>query len=113
MSTYVDHIVEQLERVAPVTAKKMFGAVGLYADGPIFGIVDNDVLYFKVDDENRQQYLDASMPAFMPNGSTPMGYYQVPIEVIEDRSMLTVWMHGALEAARRAGERKAGRKTRR
>ncbi|MBC8144237.1 MAG: TfoX/Sxy family protein [bacterium] len=112
--SYVDYILEQLERVAPVTTKKMFGAIALYGDGPIFGVIDDDTLYFKVDDSNRQQYVDADSAAFMPVGQVSQNYYQVPAHVLEDSTLLADWMRGSLAVARAAPvkrKRRGGRKT--
>jgi DNA transformation protein and related proteins len=95
---YTDFILEQLGRVAPVTSRKMFGALGIYADGKIFACVDNDTLYFKVNDTNRQEYIDAGMPPFMPGGMS-MGYYQVPAAVLEDGRQLAAWMRDAIAVA--------------
>lgn len=99
---YADFIVDELEWVAPITTRKMFGAIALYADGPIFGIIDDDVLYFKVDDSNRQWYVDAGSEVFMPDKdpSKVMRYYQVPAGVLEDRHMLADWMNASITVAR-------------
>ena len=102
---YVDYVIEQLESVAPVTSRRMFGALGIYSDGLFFAIVDDDTLYFKVGDANRQEYLDAGMPAFMPGGQS-MGYHQVPAEVLEDTALLRGWMARSLEVARSAPSKK-------
>ena len=44
------------------TTRAMFGGHGLYVDGMFFGIVDDDVLYLRVDDANRAAFvaLDAA-----------------------------------------------------
>lgn len=103
--SYVDFILEQLSRVSPVTSRKMFGALGVYSDGKIFAIVDDDTLYFKVNDSNRQEYLDAGMPGFMPGGM-PMGYHQVPADVLEDDRKLGEWMRRAIAVAHAAKPKK-------
>ena len=55
-TSYRSFVLEQLERISPVTAKSMFGGVGLYRAGVFFGILAGDVLYLKVDDTNRPDY---------------------------------------------------------
>ena len=43
-----DYVLEQLGRVAPgVTGRAMFGGLGVYSEGRIFALVDDDVVYFK------------------------------------------------------------------
>ena len=101
---YIEYVLEQLNSVATVTTRKMFGLLALYADGPIFGIIDDGALYFKVDDTNRQQYLDEDGAAFMPGDDPfkPPLYYLVPARVLEDRDLLKAWMGASLEVAMRS-----------
>ena len=44
--SYRSFVMEQLERIAMITAKNMFGGVGLYADGYYFALIADDRLYF-------------------------------------------------------------------
>ena len=53
---YLDYAVDQLGCIGEVAAKRMFGGVGLYRDGFFFGLISGDLLYFKVDEENRPDY---------------------------------------------------------
>ncbi|MHC4112773.1 MAG: TfoX/Sxy family protein [Planctomycetota bacterium] len=63
---YLTYVIDQLECVGPVQARRMFGGAGLYFDGLFFALVADDVLYFKVDDSNRPDYESAGMGAFRP-----------------------------------------------
>jgi DNA transformation protein and related proteins len=110
---YLDYVVDQLGCVGQIAAKKMFGGVGLYHDGLFFGLIAVDLLYFKVDDENRRDYEAAGAKPFQPYGeeSSSMGYYQVPVGVLEDIDQLKVWARGAVAAAeRKALSRKTKKK---
>src|SRR5438045_7211029 len=49
-------VLDQLEEVGEVTARSMFGGVGLYHRGIFFGIIARDSLYLKVGDANRADY---------------------------------------------------------
>jgi hypothetical protein len=49
-SDYLDFVLEQLAPVGPLTSRKMFGGVGLYAQGLFFALIDDDTLYLKGDD---------------------------------------------------------------
>ena len=90
---YLTYVIDQLEYLGPVQSKRMFGGAGLYFEGLFFAIVADDVLYFKVDDSNRSDYETEGMEAFQPfpEKSSVMGYYQVPIEVLENKSTLRDW----------------------
>lgn len=100
---YLDYVVDQLGCLGQVVSKRMFGGVGLYFDGLFFGLIAGDVLYFKVDDENRPQYEAAGSKPFQPYGdeSYSMSYYEVPVEVLEDVDQLKQWARGAVAAAER------------
>lgn len=104
---YQRFVIEQLEPVAVITAKAMFGGVGLYADGTFFALMADDRLYFKVDDTNRPDFEAAGMEPFRPYGDDrAMQYYEVPIEVLEDGEALQQWSQKAIAVAQRARQRK-------
>lgn len=110
---YREFVVEQLERVTRVAAKSMFGGVGLYADGLFFALIDDDTLYFKVDDTNRRDFESVGMGPFMPfkDDSHVMQYYEVPADVLEDSPTLAEWVAKAVAVARsRRGARKPAKK---
>ena len=111
---YLDYVVDQLGCIGEITAKRMFGGVGLYRDGFFFGLIAGGVLYFKVDDENRPGYQAAGAKPFQPYGeeSYSMGYYEVPVDVLEDVDKLRVWASGAVAAAQRKAQRKTSSKRR-
>jgi DNA transformation protein len=89
----------------------MFGGVGIYAAELFFALLDDDTLYFKVDDVTRPQFEDRAMGPFRPYGETGevMQYYEVPADVLEDPEQLGAWVAAAIAVARRA---KGGRSRR-
>jgi DNA transformation protein and related proteins len=102
-------VLEQLARSAPeLRARNMFGGVGLYSGDLFFALMDDDVLYFKVDDGNRARFAERGMGPFQPGGEggEVMQYYEVPAEVLEDAEALASWMAEAVEVARRARAQK-------
>ena len=111
---YLDYAVDQLGCIGEVAAKRMFGGVGLYNDGLFFGLIAGDVLYFKVDDQNRPAYETAGARPFQPYGdeSYSMSYYEVPVDVLEDVDQLRIWATGAVAAAaRKVSSRKRKKKS--
>jgi DNA transformation protein len=101
--SYRDFVLEQLGRVAPVTARRMFGGVGIYAQGWFFALVAEDRLYFKVDDTTRRDFERLGMEPFRPFGdASAMGYYEVPADVMEDAVQLAPWMNKAINVAAKA-----------
>jgi DNA transformation protein len=96
-------VLDQLEELGDVTARSMFGGVGLYHRGLFFGIIARDILYLKVDGRNRSDYTRAGMKPFKPYRDRPgtMRYYAVPLEVLESPLDLAAWARKAVAAAER------------
>jgi DNA transformation protein and related proteins len=98
-------ILEQLGRsVQGIRARSMFGGVGIYGGELFFGLIDDDVLYFKVDDSTRPDYEARGMDPFRPFGEEDevMRYYRVPDDLLEDAEALGEWAEKAIMVARRA-----------
>ncbi len=85
-----------------VTVKKMFGGASIYYEGLIFGILADDILYFKVDDFNKSDYIMAGMKPFKPFDDKPMlmPYYEVPVDILENREQLAEWAMKSLMVSR-------------
>lgn len=95
-SEFHDYIIYDLLGDDPhITTRKMFGGYGLYQDGIIFGLIINDTLYFKVNEENKTQYESyGSKPFRYSNGTkeVSMSYHEVPEEILDDREQLFDWI---------------------
>lgn len=99
---YRTYIVEQLAALPALSTRRMFGGIGLYSGEWFFALIDDDVLFFKVDDANRADYESRRMKPFMPFPDRPsLGYFQVPAEVIEEADELTRWARRSVEVAQR------------
>jgi DNA transformation protein and related proteins len=106
--SYRTYVLEQLQAGGPIKARPMFGGVGLYREGVFFGLIDDDSLYFKVGELNRADFEHAGARQFQPygEGSYSMSYYEVPGDVLEDRSLLNDWVTKAIAVARNATAKK-------
>src|SRR3954468_15215261 len=104
---FLQYVLEQLERLGGVSSRRMFGAVGLYRDDVFFALIDDDTLYFKVDDSTRPDYASRGMEPFRPYGPDREGmqYYCVPAEILEDAEALGEWVQRATAVARQARKR--------
>ncbi|MBK7642536.1 MAG: TfoX/Sxy family protein [Planctomycetes bacterium] len=100
-SDFVEYVLRQLRILGLVAARPMFGAEGLYCDDRMFGIVDREVLFFKVSAVTRLDYVAAGMGPFTPLSSKkPMeGYYELPLDVLESPEKLREWGQKAFAAA--------------
>ena len=98
---YTAYVMEQFGRL-DVTSRKMFGGVGLYVGGLFFALIDDDVLYFKIDEQTQGDFEGRDSHGWIPPGATgPMGYMSVPSEVLEDPDELADWARKAAAVAAR------------
>jgi DNA transformation protein len=102
-NSYLTFVMEQLGGVPRLVTKRMFGGVGIYAGEAFFAVLDNDTLFFKVDDLLRPQFAERGMPAFQPiPGKAAMtGYFQVPPDVLEDSDELARWAAQSIDVGRK------------
>jgi DNA transformation protein and related proteins len=120
---FVEFVLDQLRDVEDVSVRRMFGGVGIYSGENFFGIIFRDILYFKVDDANRDDYVHAGMEPFKPYSDRPttMQYFSVPLPVLEDAAECGRWARRALAAGRNrskqprrtVGQKRTPSKTRR
>jgi len=110
---YLAYVIDQLSVLGGVTSRRMFGGVGLYRGEHFFGLIADDVLYFKVDDTNRPDYVREGMKSFRPFHDRPqyeMAYYEVPASALEEPETLADWARKSLAVAGRSDKRPARRK---
>jgi DNA transformation protein and related proteins len=101
-AAFLQYVLEQLERLRGITQRRMFGAVGLYCDDVFFAVIDDDTLYFKVDDTTRPDYASRGSTPFRPYKDKPevsMTYYTVPADVLDDSEELVSWARRSVAVA--------------
>ncbi len=108
--SYEAYVFEQLEPIEPVRVKRMFGGAGVYTRkaGLFVGIIADDRLYLKVDDNSRPDYAARGMGPFRPypgKDYAMSGYYEVPADVLEDVDELRAWFLRSLAIAKPSGSR--------
>ena len=112
-SEFVSHLLDMLESLGPVSAKRMFGGHGIYLDGLMFALVADDTLYLKVDDETRDAFLAARLEPFSyaKQGKIyQLSYHAAPADALEDSELMRDWARKAVGAAMRAAQTKKARK---
>jgi DNA transformation protein len=115
-SEFVSYVVESLQPLGPVSARRMFGGHGIYLDGVMFALIASDQLYLKVDDANRAAYEAAGLEPFTYTGKGApirMSYHEAPGEGFDDPEVLCAWAREAYAAALRARAARPGRAARR
>ena len=112
MSEFVEYLHEVFESFGPIQAKRMFGGYGIYHNDLMFGLVADDSLYLKADDETSGLFEAKGLEPFEydKNGKKmKMSYFQAPEEIFDDPDEAKAWAERAYEAACRA-KRPRGKK---
>ena len=116
--TFAEFLREQLAPLGRVTMRRMFGKTGVFCNGVMLGMMTDNTLYFRVDDDNREAFKEAA--AFVPlnyakRGSTiDLSFWRAPERLFDDPDEFVAWARAALSAARRVAEnrvRKAPKRT--
>ena len=106
---YITYLIDLLQIVGPVNAKKMFGGFGIFLEGLMFALVADNTLYFKVDTETEGAYKKKGMEKFVyykKGRPFSLSYYRAPDEVYEDNGEMKSWGHNAYTVALRAAVKK-------
>ena len=105
-SEYLDWLLEQLAPLGHLRVRAMFGAQGLYCDELFFAIIDDDVLFVKVDAVSRPVFEAEGLQPFtypMKDGSSStLSYYPLPDHALETPHELCNWAKKGIAAALRA-----------
>jgi DNA transformation protein len=105
---YLTFITDQLSEFGEFETKKMFGGVGFFRNGLMFGMISKSGFRLKVDEVNQPDYESLGMrPLESKDGKRKMPYWEVPESVIEDRHQFATWANKAVDASVRAKQNKS------
>ena len=108
-SEFVSYLMELLAPFGNTRARRMFGGHGIFRDELMFGLVADETLYLKADDENREEFEARGLERFVYyKKGKPMylSYYQAPEEALDNSGDMLVWAEKSFAAAIRSGTRK-------
>ena len=103
---------DQLAPLGHITMRRMFGKIGVFCDGFMLGMVRDNTLYFRVDDDNRVAFKEAQ--SFPPlnyekkGGTIDLSFWRAPERLFDEPDELVTWARAALGAARRVAAKRAG-----
>src|SRR5205085_1066765 len=96
-------LLDELAPIGPVSARRMFGGIGLFHGPMMFGLVLREELYFKVGETNRPDYEAAGEAPFSYDTKhgrrTITSYWSCPAELLDDPDGLRDWARKAVEVA--------------
>jgi DNA transformation protein and related proteins len=113
---FTAYVLELLFPLGPVSARGMFGGVGLFHNGTMFGLIVREELFLKVGDTNRPAYEAAGEGPFTyetKHGTHTLGsYWRCPPDLLDEAEAFQAWARQAVEASLIAagGKPKARRK---
>ena len=99
---YAAYVVDKLAGLGEVHGRAMFGGYGIFHEGLMFALISDGVLYFKVDDSNREMYETAGSSKF-PHG---ISYWEVPTDIFEDTARLNEWANISIGVAQTKAKKK-------
>ncbi|MBE9560546.1 MAG: TfoX/Sxy family protein [Proteobacteria bacterium] len=102
---FVNYVVDLMQLIGPVMAKRMFGGHGIFLDGLMFGLIADGILYLKADKGNETEFIDRGLEAFKyskKGKEYSMSYYQAPDEALEDSEVMNHWANTAYNTALKA-----------
>jgi DNA transformation protein and related proteins len=108
--SFAEFLREQLAPLGHVTLRRMFGKTGVFCDALMLGMVRDNTLYFRVDDESRETFREAE--AYPPlnyakkGGSIDLAFWRAPERLFDEPDELLTWARAALAAAARVAARR-------
>ena len=105
MNDFIPHVLELLAPLKDVRSRKMFGGYGIYRKDVMFGLVADDVLYFKADHQTIPDFEELGLAPFLyekKGKPVSMSYYQVPDDTLDSSQDLCAWAQKAYTVALRA-----------
>ena len=99
-------VVDQMAGFGPITQKRMFGGLAFYHNGLIFGMVIDDALFLKADDQSKQRFEAENLKPFTYQHKSgkeiAMAYWRAPERCLDDPEEMTQWCGLAFQAALRS-----------
>lgn len=107
---FAEFLREQLAPLGRITTRRMFGKTGVFCRGLMLGIVSDDTLYLRVDDQNRALFREAEAApplSYVKKGVTiDLAYWPLPDRLLDEPEEFLTWARAALTAARRVAARR-------
>ena len=107
---FAEFLREQLAPLGRISMRRMFGKTGVFCDGFMLGMVRDNTLYFRVDDDNRAEFKEAeSFPPlnYEKKGDTiDLAFWRAPERLFDEPDELVTWARSALAAAQRVGAKR-------
>lgn len=92
------------------TSKSMFWWYAIYKDAKVFSLFIDDIIYFKVWDNNRLDYERYKSKPFTYYKKSwvvwIMSYFELPEDILENRDELDIWIEKSLQVESKTSKKK-------
>lgn len=110
-AAFAEFLREQLAPLGRITMRRMFGKTGVFCDGVMLGMVADNTLYVRVDDQNRETFKEAATSPplnYAKRGAIiDLAFWRVPEPLFDEPDELLAWTRAALAAAHRVAAQRA------
>lgn len=112
---FPDLLVDLFEPVGSVSFRKMFGGIGVFRQGLMFGLVADETLYLKADEASAIAFKAEGCGPFVYDGKGKqivIQYWRLPERLYDEPDEFRQWALNAFGVAERANLEKPKRKGR-
>src|SRR5262245_1881625 len=111
--SFAEFLREAFATLGRVSMRHMFGKTGVFCDGLMLGMVRDDTLYLRVDDNNRATFGEAqSFPPlnYDKKGRTiDLSFWRAPERLFDEPNEFLTWARAALAAGREPARTASGK----
>jgi DNA transformation protein and related proteins len=108
-TTFADYVFDLLAPLGTLKIRKMFGGYGIYKDNIFFALIAENILYFKVAENNYSTYESYGSKPFSYEREnktvTLKNYWQVPVDILENQEKCIAWAEIAVKTAQQGKKR--------
>ena len=98
-SDFEDYLKDMFSPIDGVVFRRMFGGLGIFREKTMFGLVADDILYFRVDDEIVSDFEAEGSGPFVYDGKNKpieMPYWRAPEHLFDDPEDFVAWAEKVL-----------------
>ena len=102
---FIESLKDLLAFLPKVEVKRMFGGAGVYTDGLMFALADDDMLWLKSDEQSDPLFAAEGLEPFTfrdrKGEEMTMSYRHAPDAIWDDEAACRQWVQVALDATLR------------
>lgn len=100
---FIAFVQELFAPLGGIAVRPMFGGAGVYSKGVMFGLVHDDTIYLKADNDSRKTFEARGSGAFVYDGkgkAVTTSYWKLPAELVDNAEEAVKWAQTAWAIAK-------------